>query len=72
MRVSKAQVALNLASVAVAMGWDRLIVAVAAITGVTVLGATGRVGSDAVVGIYSAVIGYVLGTGTSTARKNGS
>ncbi len=53
---------------AVAIGWEKLVVAVAALVGVTVLGVTGHVGSDAVVGLYSAVIGYVLGAGTTAAR----
>jgi hypothetical protein len=49
------------ALVAASMGWDRVLVALAAVAGVTVLTLADKVDGAAAVGVYSAVIGYVLG-----------
>lgn len=44
-----------------ALGYSQLIVALAAMTGITILGLTGNVSSDAIVGVYGGVIGAALG-----------
>lgn len=43
------------------MGWDKLIVALAAVAAVVALTMTGNLDSSAAIGIISAVLGYVFG-----------
>lgn len=50
------------------MGWDRMILAVLILVAVTVLVVTGDLPSEAAVGIYSAVLGYVVGAGHEAAK----
>lgn len=50
-----------LATAIMTLGHDKLAVALAVIVGVTVLAFTGKMESAEVIGLYSAVIGYVLG-----------
>ncbi len=53
-----------------ATAWERVIVALASLGGVTFLGATGHLDGQAVIGIYAAVVGYVLGhSAGQTAEK---
>lgn len=54
---------------AAALGWDRALIGVAAIAGITVLGIAGNVASEAVVGVYTLVVGYVLGRSAETGSK---
>lgn len=46
-----------------AAAWERVVVAIGALAGVTYLGATGSMDGQAVATIYAAVVGYVLGQG---------
>lgn len=62
-------VASTVSGMALALGWDRAAIGLAAIAGVTVLGAMGDVTSEAVVGVYTLVIGYVLGRSAQTNGK---
>lgn len=48
-------------AIAVAMGWDKLIVALAAVAGVVALTVTNHLDGAAAIGIISAVLGYVFG-----------
>jgi len=50
-------------------GIAQTVVAVAALAGITALGITDHVNSDALVAIYSAVIGAVLGQAGSIIRN---
>lgn len=43
------------------LGYSQLIIALAALVGITVLGLQGAVSSDAIVGVYGGVIGAALG-----------
>lgn len=52
-----------------ATSWERLIVAIVALMGITFLGAQGIVDAQAVAGIYSVVIGYMLGHGAGAAAE---
>jgi hypothetical protein len=46
---------------AVTLGWDKLVIALVAIGGVTLLAETHQVPGVVAVGIYTTVIGYVFG-----------
>lgn len=65
----KLHVADTVSVMAAALGWDRALIGVASIAGITVLGITGNVASEAVVGVYTLVIGYVLGRSAETGSK---
>jgi drug/metabolite transporter (DMT)-like permease len=55
------------------LGLAQFAVALVALAGITMLGMTGNVSSDAIVGIYGAVIGAALGyaNGTREGYSNG-
>lgn len=54
------------------MGWDRLVLALAVLAAVTYLTVVGRVDSEAAIGIYSALVGYVVGAGHEAAKGSQS
>lgn len=57
-------------SLVVAMGWDRLTLALACVASITILAATGKVDGTAAVGIISALVGYVVGAGHESVRRD--
>ena len=54
------------------MRYERMGVALVALVGMTVLGMTGHVDAQAVTGLYSAVVGYMLGHGAGAAAERRS
>lgn len=55
------RLAVSSAAVVVSMGWDRLVIAVAILAGVTYLTAIGKISNEATVGVYTAILGYIFG-----------
>lgn len=52
-----------------AMGWDRLLLALACLTAVVVLAVAGKIDGQATIGILSAIVGYVVGAGHEAAKR---
>ncbi len=54
---------------AAAIGWDKLVIALAVLAGITALALSGRVSSEAAVGVYTTIVGYVLGSAVGKAQQ---
>lgn len=52
------------------MNYEKIIISVACLLGITLLGYTHVVNSEAVVGVYSSVIGFTLGTFDKNKKVN--
>lgn len=55
--------------VAASIGWDKLIIALAVLAGITLLAMQGKVSSEAAVGVYTTIVGYVLGSAVGKAQQ---
>jgi hypothetical protein len=60
-------------AVVAGMGWDRLVLACFVVAAVVVLAVTDKIDAQAVIGILSAIVGYVVGAGHEAAKteRNG-
>ena len=65
-----ATTAVHGAAVVAAMGWDRLILALAVIASVVALTIADRISGEATIGILSAIVGYVVGAGHQAAKTD--
>lgn len=56
-------------AIVAAMGWDKLLLALACLTAVVVLAVSDKIDGQATIGILSAIVGYVVGAGHEAAKN---
>lgn len=71
MKINAVQSVLQGMALMMTMGWDRVIVTLAALISVTVLTLAGKLDTTVFVAVIGPIIGYIVGAGHESLKVNG-